>query len=344
MGLRVAVVGLGRIGTLHAENLARHPEVSQVLLLGRDEGRVQTARTGLAQRLDLDGDPAARLRAGTDLDAGLAAADAVVVATSTPSHPALTRQAVAAGKPVLVEKPLALDVAELEALATELERQDCPVMVAFHRRYDPSHQALRREVGSGAAGPVRVVRASDHDRPALDLDYIPGSGGIWRDLLIHDFDIVPWLVDAPVQAVTAFGAVLDEPGFAERGDVDTAVAVLQLAGGALATVTAGRRNGSGQDVRLEVACSERTFGIGYDLPLPFTAFGPQAPPPAPGLADFVARFEPAFRAEIDHFVALAQGRAPNLTPPREGLAALRVAVAAQTSARLGRTVAVAGID
>jgi myo-inositol 2-dehydrogenase/D-chiro-inositol 1-dehydrogenase len=162
-------------------------------------------------------------------------------------------------------------------------------MVAFHRRYDPGHQLLRRHILAGDAGIVRALTATEHDHLALPPEYVPDSGGIWLDLLIHDFDTIPWVTGQHVRRVWASGPVLDAPVHAEFGDVDSALAVLVLESGAVATVSGLRRNGAGQDVRLEVFGTLDSFGAGIDAHTPMTSTEPETSPPGPPYDQFIDR-------------------------------------------------------
>lgn len=345
--MRVGIVGPGRIGQMHAGNIAQTPGVDEVILAGRDAARTQAAlesvRTSLrpvsgahAQRGD-----AASLRATTaDVSDVLPVLDAVVIATTTATHPELALLAARAGVPALVEKPLALGRSRLEQLSGQIEETGTDVAVAFHRRYDPAHQRLRERVRTGDVGPVRLVRASGHDHLPLPLDYIPESGGIWLDMLVHDFDAIPWVVGERVVQVYATGSVLDEPLYERYSDVDTCAAMLTLESGAIAVVTGARRNGAGQDVRLEVCGSTGTFAAGLDPAMPLTSTEPGVPAPKSTYDQFIDRFDTAFRAEADHFVRMASGTAENLTPPRAGLSAIAIAEAAAGSVRTGRPVTI----
>ncbi len=348
-GLHIGVIGLGRAGLMHARNLSQHPGVAKVTVLGRDQQRVNQGKAALAAAIAPGSDsslagafaPASSEVELASTTAGIAELaadlDGLVVATTTPTHPAMTRAAVAAGLPVLVEKPLTLDVAELTELAVEFD--EAPVMVAFHRRYDPAHQALRARLAAGEAGTLRIVRAVGHDRPPLPLDYIPKSGGMWLDMLIHDFDAIPWLTGQRVVRVQAAGGALDEPEFERFDDIDTAAAILTLESGALALISGTRRNGAGQDVRLEVFGSRNTFGVGIEPRTPVTSTEPGVPGPAAPYPDFIDRFERAFRSEIDHFLALVRGdSAANLTPPAAGRHAVEIARAAGQSRVSGQPV------
>jgi myo-inositol 2-dehydrogenase/D-chiro-inositol 1-dehydrogenase len=347
--VRIGVLGTGRIGVMHARNLAQAAGVDEVVLMGRDPARLAASLEQVSAALrpdapsELAGDlaprgPVAEVKVGTGLTDELPGLDGVVVATSTSTHPAFALQLARAGVPSLVEKPLALDPDQLTALADELDSIGTEVMVAFHRRYDPGHQQLRQRILDGHLGRLRAVTATGHDHLALSPAYIPTSGGIWLDMLIHDFDTIPWVTGQPVRSVWATGSVLDAPIHAEYGDVDSALAVLMLESGASATVSGLRRNGAGQDARLEVFGSLGSFGAGIDSRTPMTSTEPDVDPPAAPYHEFIDRFERAFRAEADAFVRLASGTGSNLTPPRDGLVAIRIARAAAESMRTGQIV------
>ena len=253
--MRIGVFGTGRIGLMHARNLAQTAGVDEVVLLGRDRSRLAASVDQVCAAIQPDAPPAlagnlaprgraASVTAGVGLVEELGGLDGVVVATSTKTHPAFALQIARAGVPSLVEKPLARDPEELTALADQLDEISTEVMVAFHRRYDPGHQLLRQRILAGDAGTVRALTATEHDHFALPAEYVPGSGGIWLDLLIHDFDTIPWVTGQRVRSVWATGSVLDAPIHADYGDVDSAVAVLVLESGAAATVSGLRRNGA----------------------------------------------------------------------------------------------------
>jgi len=347
--MRIGVVGTGRIGLMHARNLAQTTGVDEVVLMGRNQARLAVsvehvcaaiqpdAPSALAGNLASRG-RAATVTAGVGLAEELTALDGVVVASSTNTHPAFALQIARAGVPSLVEKPLALDPEQLTALADQLDDIGTEVMVAFHRRYDPGHQLLRQRILAGDAGTVRAVTATEHDHLALPPEYVPASGGIWLDMLIHDFDTIPWVTGQRVRSVWATGSVLDAPIHADYGDIDSALAVLVLESGAAATVSGLRRNGAGQDVRLEVFGSLDSFGVGVDACTPMTSTEPGISPPGPRYDQFIERFERAFRAEVDAFVRLVSGTGVNLTPPRDGLVAIQIAQAAAESIRAGSII------
>ena len=347
--MRIGVLGTGRIGLMHARNLAQTTGVDEVVLMGRNQARLAVSVEHVCAAIQLDAPSAlagnlaprrrvATVTAGVGLAEELSALDGVVVATSTNTHPAFALQIARAGVPSLVEKPLALDPGQLTSLADQLDDIGTEVMVAFHRRYDPGHQLLRQRILAGDAGTVRAVTATEHDHLALLPEYVPASGGIWLDMLIHDFDTIPWVTGQRVRSVWATGSVLDAPVHADYGDVDSALAVLVLESGAAATVSGLRRNGAGQDVRLEVFGSLDSFGAGIDACTPMTSTEPGISPPGPRYDQFIERFERAFSAEADAFVRLVSGTGVNLTPPRDGLVAIQIAQAAAESIRTGSII------
>jgi len=325
------------MGLVHAQNLAGHPGVDEVVLLGRDRSRMLDAADrvrGSRATTSLAHLECAEIGDGP-LPAGL---DGLVVATTTASHPEYARRAAREGIPALVEKPLALDLPELETLVGELRDAGATIMVGFHRRYDDGYRALRARVRDGDVGTLRLVRGTSLDHHPLADSYIPVSGGVWRDLLIHDFDIVPWLTGDRVVTVQAFGSVLDDPTYARYDDADTAVAVLGLESGAIATLSGSRRNGAGQDVRTELYGTRGAFEAGWDDALPLISTEPGIPAPTRKHDDFIARFRAAFANEVDHFVELIRGQVDNITPPEASIPSLRVAQAAETSFRESRPV------
>ncbi len=321
--MRIGVLGLGRIGTMHARNAA---EVAGEVL-------VYDAAPGRAEAL-------AGVRVCGSVEELLAAADGVVIAAPTAAHADLTLAAVRAGVPVLCEKPLTMDPDRLRSLIGELRACDVPVMVGFQRRYDPAYTELRRRVAAGEAGRVQVVRSASHDRLPPDPAFVPTSGGVWRDLLIHDFDAVAWVVGERVTEVYAAGSVLVDDVYAACGDADTATATLRFEGGALGVVTGARRNGQGYDCRLEVFGADATLATGVDGLTPVVSTEPGISGPDGRHDGFMGRFAGAYRAEMVHFAGLVRGEADNLTPPAAGLHALEIALACESSVAQAAPVSV----
>lgn len=351
MSLRIGIVGLGRIGRMHARHIAQEDGVDEIVLIGRHEGKLQDAEAQLNSELapsagpDLRGAHAPSAGGRTpgietvllsdDWTSGL---DGVVIASSTHTHPSLTGTALAAGIPVLVEKPIGLELEETAALAAEFEALDVPIMVAYHRRYDEGFQNLRECIRSGELGTIRVIHSVGHDHFHVDPEFIPTSGGVWRDLLIHEFDTIPWLMgEAPV-SIFASGSVLDEQAYADNGDLDTATAVITFESGVQALISGARNIASGQDVNTVVYGSDAAMAAGIDSYSPVISTEPGVAPPESTYSDFIERFEPAFRREVRHFLAVIKGEATSLTKPSDGIVAAKLALAAEESVRRGSVV------
>jgi myo-inositol 2-dehydrogenase/D-chiro-inositol 1-dehydrogenase len=261
--MKVGFVGLGRIGLMHVHNLAAHAAacgVSEVVLLDDLRDRAERAASEIS--------PVKATLASSLADL-LGRVDAVVIATPTPSHPAVLQQCVEAGVPTLCEKPVASDLATMRRVVDMVESHSTPVVVGFQRRFDPALRAIKARIVSGELGDIYVVRSNAYDDVPAPPEIIRASDGIYRDLMIHDLDAVPWLVGQPVVEVTSWGSVLADPIYAENGDVDFATATLRFASGVLALMVAGRRNPAGYDHRIEVLASKDSViqGLGARTPI-----------------------------------------------------------------------------
>ncbi|HEX5565575.1 MAG TPA: Gfo/Idh/MocA family oxidoreductase [Streptomyces sp.] len=330
--MRIGLVGLGRIGLMHAANAVADDTVSELLLTSRDPAKAEREAAALGEKAS----------ARATLEDVLAEADGLLVATSTATHPDIIRTSVKAGVPVLCEKPAAMDRPTLAALSEDVAASGVPVLIAFQRRYDPGYRRLREEVAAGTAGRPQLVRTVAHDRTPPPPEYIPTSGGIWRDLLIHDFDAVPWVLGERAVEVYAQGAAFTGPPYTDCGDADTAVAVVTFGSGVRALCTGARTNGQGYDCRMEVFGDRATLAAGAGPRTPVRSLEEDAPPPAEPYEGFPQRFDAAYKAQIEQFVQVIQGRAENPSPPEAGLHALEIAEACERSRRLNRPVAITG--
>lgn len=327
--MRIGLIGTGRIGTFHARTLTAAPEVTELLLTDADAARAAEVATAL-------GATAVPTPAGL-LTENL---DAVVIASATASHAGLIQAAAERALPVFCEKPIALDLpGTLEALRT-VDAAGVLLQIGFMRRFDAGYAAARAAVSSGRLGRVHTVRAMTSDPAPPPAAYLPLSGGLYRDCLVHDFDILRWVTGREVVSVYAAGSDAGPGIFREADDVDTAAVLLTLDDGTLCTATATRVNGAGYDVRMEIAGEKDQVAVGLDARTPLTSLEPAAEAaagtPWPG---FLERFAPAYEAELAAFVRAVRGEAPNPCDGHEALAALRVAEACERSRREGRQVA-----
>jgi myo-inositol 2-dehydrogenase/D-chiro-inositol 1-dehydrogenase len=328
----VGVFGLGRIGATHASNLAQLDGVDVVV---HDPDPHAVERTVAAHP---------ETRALPDRDAVLGDADAVVVATPTANHPDDLAAAAAARLPILCEKPISLDVASTRAALEVVERAGVLLQVGFMRRFDAGFVEMRRAITDGDLGDVYLVRAASHDHVPPHESYLEHAGSVYRDMHIHDFDAVSWLTGRRVVEVYAAGEVLVDEMFRRHDDVDMTALVLTLEGGVLASITGARANPLGYDHRTEVIGSRDALCAGWTERTPLRSADPDGRrDPVGPYAAFAERFGPAYRTEVEAFVALVRGEAENRSPGPSALEALRVAVAADRSLAEHRPVAVSEV-
>jgi myo-inositol 2-dehydrogenase / D-chiro-inositol 1-dehydrogenase len=319
--LHVGVIGVGRIGAFHAETLLALEGVGDLTLADADAARARAVASELG--LHVVATPEALVEAGVD---------ALVIATATPGHVPMLRLAAASGLPAFCEKPVALDLVTLDDLAAEVEHAGTLVQVGFQRRFDAGYRAAHDAVANGALGNLLAVRAATHDPAPPDEEYIAASGGIFHDLHVHDFDAVRYVTGQEIVEVYADGAVRETPWFERHGDVDTAVAVLRLSGGALGILSGARHDPRGYDVRLEAFGTRDSIAVGVDARSPIRSVEPGAAPPAESeYRNFLERFEGAYRAELAAFVDAARDGGESACTLDDARAALVVAIAAHRS-------------
>ena len=329
-GLHLGVVGVGRIGVFHARTLSGLPAVDRLTIADADRERAREVAAEL--RATAVETPEALVEAGVD---------ALVIATSTPGHAPLLALAAGAGRPAFCEKPVALDLELLDDLLGEVERAGILVQIGFQRRFDAGYRAARDAVAEGRLGNLMVLRAATHDPEPPAEEYIAASGGIFRDLHIHDFDAIRFVTGQEVAEVYADGAVRETPWFERYGDVDAATAVLRLADGTLAVLTGARHDPLGYDVRLELFGTRDSVVVGVDARTPLRSVEPGAgAAPADAYLDFHDRFEDAYRAELEAFVATLQHGGASACTLADARAALAVALAAGRSRAERRPVSI----
>jgi myo-inositol 2-dehydrogenase/D-chiro-inositol 1-dehydrogenase len=333
-GLHIGVAGVGRIGVFHARTLQTLDGVATLTVADADAGRAEQVAAELGVRV-VDS-PQALVEAGMD---------ALVIAAATPAHAPLVQLAARAGLPAFCEKPLALDIATIDAVLEEVERTGVLVQIGFQRRFDAGYRAAQAAVATGSIGKVLIVRAATHDPAPPSEDYIAASGGIFRDLHIHDFDAVRFVTGQEVVEVYADGVVLEAEWFERYGDVDAAVAVLRLSDGALAVLSGTRHDPLGYDVRLELFGTGDSIAVGVDARSPIRSVEPDVPQPTgTGYCNFMERFEPAYRNELAAFIETVQRGGESLCRVEEARADLLVALAADRSRAERRPVSIKEVE
>jgi myo-inositol 2-dehydrogenase/D-chiro-inositol 1-dehydrogenase len=323
---RIALLGAGRIGRIHAANAHVHPALA------------------LAAVVDPDAEAAGAVSRETgaavaSLDAVLSdpAIAGVIVASSTDTHLDHCLQAHAAGKAIFCEKPLDMDLGRARAAAAALA--DARLFLAFNRRFDPNFQALKARLADGSVGALETLQITSNDPAPPRLAYVKISGGLFKDMAIHDFDMARWLLDEEPAEVFAWGSALVDPQIG-AGDIDTARTLLKTASGKLCVIANSRRSGFGYDQRIEAYGSAGMVRAGNVAENTVEVWTETGAASAPLQNFFLDRYADAYRAEMAHFAAILSGEATSAIGYVDGVAALALAEAAAESLRTGRPVRV----
>ncbi len=329
MTVNFAVLGAGRIGKVHAAAISQNADAQ----LKAVADAVPQAARSLADNYHCDVKTIEEIEAAGDIDA-------VVICTPTDTHADLIERFAHAGKAIFCEKPIDLDLERVVTCLETVDRLGARLMVGFNRRFDPHFAAVRQAIDNGAIGDVEMIQIISRDPGAPPAGYIKSSGGIFRDMTIHDFDIARFLLGEEPVTVMAAGSVLTDPQIGELGDFDSASVILTTASGKHCTISNSRRATYGYDQRIEVHGSKGSVAAENQRPVSIeiaNADGYTRPP----LHDFfMTRYTEAYAAEISAFIdGIVNDR--KLTPNGEdGLKALALAEAAMTSVTEDRMVAV----
>jgi myo-inositol 2-dehydrogenase / D-chiro-inositol 1-dehydrogenase len=327
--MRIGVIGVGRMGVVHARTLSEHADVDEVMLWDAYPDHARRVADDL------------RLSVASSRDDVFSRVDAVVIAAATSAHAELIHTAADAGRAAFCEKPISLDLKSTIEVMEHIDEAGIPFQMGFQRRFDPGYRAARDLVKGGSLGSLMVVRMAGHDPAPPPEEYIAVSGGIFVDFSVHDFDALRFVTGQEVDEVYADGSVVEFPIFAKYNDVDTAVATLRLTSGAVGILSVTRQNALGYDIRMELLGSADNVAVGWDDRMPLRSIEPGAPPPpSNAYRNFQDRFAPAYRAEMAAFVELAQGRRSSPCTAQDALQAMRVALACQLSRAERRPVRV----
>jgi myo-inositol 2-dehydrogenase / D-chiro-inositol 1-dehydrogenase len=325
--LDVAVFGAGRMGCIHAANLARAPGVrlKYVVDVNREAAAALAAQHG-AQVADIDG------------ALGDPAIGATVICSSTDSHSEQIMKSAAAGKHIFCEKPVDLSLDRARECAQAVERAGVVAMIAFQRRYDPTFAALKARLDAGEIGTPEMLVVTSRDPGAPPVEYIRRSGGIFKDMLIHDFDIFRWILDDEADTVHATGSCLSDPAIAAAGDIDSTAVTIRTKRGRLCQINTARRAAYGYDQRFEILGSDGMLQAGNVKPTEVVAWSRKAVSQDVPEAFFLERYRAAYAIEMAHFHDAVTKGTPVRTTVADGLKALELAEAAALSWREGRVV------
>ncbi|MDU6251839.1 MAG: inositol 2-dehydrogenase [Cutibacterium avidum] len=325
--LKIAVIGAGRIGHVHARSVAAHPDAELVLASDPFGDAAENLAKEYGARFTKDAD---EVFADPDVDA-------VIIGSPTDLHLGQLIAAAKAGKAVLCEKPIALEVAKVDQVQAELDKINTPVMFGFNRRFDPSFAAAVDAAKSGKIGTVEQVTIISRDPAAPPAQYLTGSGGIFCDMTIHDFDMARHILGDVVE-VSAFGQNFNAD-IKAIGDFDAAVIVLRSSTGAIATITNDRACAPGYDQRLEIHGTSGSVSIDNVRPTTLRLNNSEVTAAQqPYLDFFLERYADAYSRELSAFIkAVSTGEKPN-PGIDDAVAALRLADAATVSAHEGQAV------
>jgi myo-inositol 2-dehydrogenase/D-chiro-inositol 1-dehydrogenase len=321
--------GAGRIGAIHAGNIARHKQAR------------------LAHIVDVSAAAAEALAKETGAlvstqQAALAdpKVDAVVIASSTDTHADLIEAAAKAGKAIFCEKPIHLDRARVEACLAVVRKSGVPLMLGFNRRFDPNFARLQAQLAAGRIGKLELLAITSRDPGPPPVAYIKVSGGLFRDMMIHDLDMARWLLaEEPVEVFAAASCLVD-PAIGAAGDVDTAVVTLRTASGTLCQISNSRRASYGYDQRIEAHGAKGMLRAGNVHESTVEFAGAEGVVGEKPLHFFLERYAEAYRHELDHFIKAVTEKTPLRTTGEDGLRALVLADAAVESAKTGKAVRV----
>jgi myo-inositol 2-dehydrogenase/D-chiro-inositol 1-dehydrogenase len=332
--INIAVIGTGRMGSVHVRNIARLiPEANLVAVC---DIRLEVAQA-VADECGIE-------RVVRDYHELLAdgTIDAILIATSTPTHAMIIKDCAAAGKQIFCEKPLALDLADIDDALDAVEKAGVKLQVGFNRRFDKSYQRIHEIVASGEIGRPCILRITNRDPDFPAMEFMRASGGIFLDLAIHDFDMIRYQV-GEVDEVYAMGSVLINPELNEFNDVDTAVVSLRFANGAVGSIDNSRKAVYGYDQRLEVFCSNGTAMAENEAETTVRKGNTEGFLSAKPPYFFMQRYAPCYVEEVRQFIECVRDDKPTPTNGADGRAAVAIGYAAGKSLQENRPVKISEI-
>lgn len=331
--LKIGLLGAGRIATVHARAITQHKGSSLVAVADV----VEAAATALAAEFGAEVRRADAIINDPDIDA-------VLIATSTDTHSDFIEAAMAAGKAVLCEKPVDLSLARAQACLSAVKDAKQPIMIGFNRRFDPNFGELKRALDAGEIGKPELLNITSFDPAPPPVSYVKVSGGLFRDMMIHDFDMANFVMGELPATVMATGSCLVDPAIGEAGDVDTATVTLTYADGRIAVINCSRRAAYGYDQRVEILGSDGLLQASNMLENTVIKSTDAGVTGAKPTYFFLERYMPAYIAEWDAFVRLVTEGSPNPISLPDGIAALAMAEAATLSLKRGQPVTLAEVS
>lgn len=327
--LHICLIGAGRIGKVHAGAVAQveGARISHVVDVFPESAQ-QVAEQHHAQHIELEDAFTHKLNE----------IDAFIIASSTDTHAPLMARCADVGKPVFCEKPIDLDYAKAASCVAAVEQSGITCMLGFNRRFDPQFSNLKARMDNGAIGNLETVIITSRDPAPPPVEYIKVSGGLFRDMMIHDFDMARWLLGEEPTTIYATGSVLVDEAIGKAGDIDTASVTLTTASGKIAVITNSRRAAYGYDQRIEVFGEKGMLQAGNQLENTVQFSAENGTESAKPQFFFLERYADAYRIELTRFVESLQNNTAPPTTADDGLKALALADAALQSYQTGQVI------
>ena len=314
------------MGEIRVEDLVTHRAVTSVVVANRNRQRAAE----LAARFGVESADFESVRPDDF--------DSVMITTATANHAQLLRKSMNPGRRIFCEKPIALDLRETRELVAAADAMNCQLQIGFQRRFDAGIREAKKRIVSGDVGTLYVMHLVSHDHQPSPREFLEGSGSIYRDLHVHDFDVSTWLADSEVETVYASHRVREHRQYADFDDGDVSLIHLVTVNGVQVAISGTRHDPRGHDVRFEVFGSRDTLTAGLTSRTPLLSLDQPDIVDGKPWGGFIERFREAFRAETAAYVEWLQHGGPNPCPPRSAIHATEVAVACEISAREGRVV------
>ena len=325
--MKIAVIGAGRMSALRTEDLVNVG--ADVTVFNRTLAGAKT----LADKFNS--------QHGEISDIQKSKFDAYVVATATDSHIGLLDNLIPLGKPILCEKPISLTVEDTDSVIEVCKKFGTQIQVGFQRRFDPPINKAAKLIAAGQAGTLYAMHMYAHDHLPSSLEFLEGSGSIYRDLHVHDFDLIRWITQSEISKVYATQAVREHKQYAKYDDADVSLISLTTASGVQVAITGTRHNPVGHDVRIEIFGSKDSLAVGLNRKTPIHDIDGEMIFADIRYQGFIERFREAFAAESAAFHKFAEGKIANPCPPESAREALRVAIACEESIKTGGAVTIA---
>jgi len=325
--INLCLFGAGRIGSIHADNVAKNKEVDIRYIVDA----YQPAAQELAKRYN------AKV---VSVEEALADAEihGVIIASSTNTHADLMEQSARAGKAIFCEKPVDLSISRVKECLAVIEKAGVICSIGFNRRYDPQFNTLKQAIVTGQIGSLEMLTITSRDPSAPPIEYIKVSGGLFSDMMIHDFDVARWLLAEEPVEVFATSSCLVDPAISEAGDVDTALVTLKTASGKLCQISNSRRSVYGYDQRIEAFGSGGMAQVGNQLESSLTLTGDTGSQTAKPQFFFLERYKAAYELELINFIECIRDNKQPVASGIDGLKSMVLAEAALQSSKTGKVV------